>query len=84
MEMGFLDTLAMVALRIRQAKQTLFEEITWSRSVPIFHYQPRLHLLLSVPERERDVLQVVGVRDTGDTILAPAIGARPRMIMRKV
>lgn len=37
MEMGFLDTLAMVALRIRQAKEALFQEVTWSRSVLVVH-----------------------------------------------
>lgn len=79
-EMGFLDTLAMVTLRVRQTEKTLLQKITGRRSVP--HVRTNgLDSLLAVPKSKCDVLQAVGIGYTGDSVFAPAEGARPCMIV---
>ncbi len=40
--------------------------------------------ILSVPEREREAETLMVVGDTTETVLAPAVDTRTRMLMRKV
>ena len=44
----------------------------------------RVNPLFFIPESKCNILEAVGVRDTSDTVLAPAEGARPRHIVREV
>lgn len=65
MEVGFLDALAMIALRIGEPKQTLLQDIAAGESQP----QLRLdgtssigrNLLLFIPEGKSDVQETVSI-----------------------
>jgi hypothetical protein len=66
MEVGFLDAFAMVALRIREAKQTLFQEGTAFNVSVAFQAMSRLHegvvaALFFVPKGKGDILQAMRV-----------------------
>lgn len=51
----------------------------WSRATA-----SSLNTLFSVPEGKGDVLEAVRVRDTSDTVLAPAKGARSCHVVREI
>jgi len=87
-EMGFLQALTMVTLRVRQTKEALLQE----RTVLVLAHNAfcklvehfACNLLLLVPKSKGDVLQAVRVRDTSNAVLAPAIGARTRHIVGEI
>jgi hypothetical protein len=85
MKMGFLDTLPVVSLRVGQAKQAFLQEVadppvSFSRSGPT----TSLDLLFSIPESKGNILQRMGIRYTGDSILAPAESPRARMVVGEI
>jgi hypothetical protein len=89
MEMCLLDTLAMVTLRVGQTEQTFLQEVTILQSVFYAGTGPTtlrgaLDLLFSIPERKSDVLQTMGVRYSGNAVLAPAERPRSCVIMGEV
>lgn len=43
-----------------------------------------MDVLFLVPEGKGDVLQAVVVGDTGDAVLAPSEGARPRHVVGEI
>lgn len=80
-----LYTLAVVALRVGQAEQALFEEWTSSsQQMSLNGHGRRLHVLFLIPERKSDVLQAVGVANPGNTVFAPSVRARSGVVVGKV
>jgi len=73
--MAFLDTLTVVSLRVGETKETLLQEVTTPMSADLQDMVSLKSLLFLVPESESNVLESVSVRDTGDTILTPAVGS---------
>jgi len=62
-----LDVLAVIALAVREAEQTLFQ-----------------NRILAVPQRQRQTQALLVIAETGEAVLAPAIDAAARVIVREV
>lgn len=84
-KMGLLDALTMISLRIGQAKQAFFQNITkFSRSAWPSVELSTVDLLFLVPKCKCNVLQAMRIGDTGDAIFTPTKGPRPRMVVWEV
>jgi hypothetical protein len=87
MKVSLLDALAVVPLRVGQAKKALFEKGASSRSAgwpEQWYHRTQLALLLLVPESKGDVLVAVGVANARNAVLAPSVCARPGVIVGEV
>lgn len=89
--MRFLDAFAMISLGIGEAEEAFLEEVT--KICLIFFYskrkkgkekRKRKSVLLLIPKRKRNILQVMSIRDPGDTILTPAVSSGAGMVVGKV
>ena len=76
-EVAFFDGLAVVALRVRKAKETFLEVAAVGRTSAREEWvkEGGRDLLLLVPKGKGNVHAAVGVRDTSNAVLAPAKGA---------
>ena len=63
----FLHVLAVIALGVREAEQTLLQ-----------------NRILAVPHREREAEPLQTIAETSNAILAPAVGAAARVVVRKI
>lgn len=61
MKMGLLDALAMIAFRIRQTEESLFEKITAQNVRYRFQVFGYRYSLLPVPKSKSNVLETMGV-----------------------
>lgn len=77
MEVGFFNTLAVIALRVGQAIKSLLEIGTSiCQSLKLWNRVDRgLYGLLPIPECESNVLKAMCITDTGNAIFAPSVGA---------
>jgi hypothetical protein len=83
-EMGFLDGLSMVSLRVGQTEKTLLEERTTWRQISYLAHARFEHILLLVPESKSNVLLPVGISDTSNTIFTPTEGSGSGVIMGEI
>lgn len=82
-EVGFLDTLTMIAFWVRQAEQSLLEEIAIESQQDI-SYAEYIGLLFLVPKGKRNVLKVVCVGDARNAVFSPPVRSRASVIVGKV
>lgn len=76
MEMCLLDAFTMVALRVRETKESFLQKITVeSLALQLLHITPRWNPLFLIPECKSNILQAMGIRDTSNTILSPTKGS---------
>ena len=85
MKVGFLDTLAMVALGVGQTEEALLQERAMSHvSGACQTWRGGGNALFLVPERESNVLKAMSIGNSGNTTLAPAKGSRPGGVMAEI
>lgn len=84
-KMGLFDTLAMVSLWVGQAEESLLEEGTMSRQqLDLTAYWQGADALLLVPKGKSNILEAVGVADSGDAIFAPSVGPGTCVIVGEI
>ena len=83
--MGLFDTLAMVALWVREAEKALLEKSADCVRIRCIADSPGISdVLLLVPKGKADILDVMGVADASDAVLAPTVCPGASVLMRKV
>jgi len=84
-EMTFLEGLAVIALRIGQAKQSLFQKVTGRNvSAPRFRGNAQGSVLLFVPKSECDVLKAMRIAHACNAVFSPPVRSFARHVMVKV
>lgn len=83
-EMAFLDTLTVDTLGVGKTEETLLEKVTRTVSVCTHIRWLVDPLLFLVPEGKGDILQTVGIGDTGDTIFTPTVSTLAGHVMGEV
>lgn len=82
MEVSLLNTLSMVSLRVRETEKPFLEKVTAKRSSAAWPCESQLvNALFLVPEGKGNVLQSMRIRYACNTVLTPAVGSRPGMIV---
>lgn len=82
MEVSFFDALAVIALGIGQAKETLLEEL--AARVSGGQSWLSIHILLFIPEAESNILPAVRIGDAGNAVFAPTESSRSGVFVWKV
>lgn len=77
MKVRLFDTLAMVALRVGQAKESLLEEgavvMSALDSAVVKGEEHIMNALFFVPEGKGNILDAMGITDSSNTILTPSV-----------
>lgn len=92
MKVRLLDTLAMVTLRVGQAKESLLQKRTISCQLSVRRNRENggeggansVDALLLVPKRKGDVLLTMGVSDSGNAVFTPSICSGARMVVGEI
>lgn len=84
MEMGFLDALTMVSLRVGEAEEAFLEEIAILVNIFAYRLQDLAHSLFLVPERKANVLEAMSVGNSSNTVFAPPESSRSSVFVGEI